>query len=97
MTTYTVTYRDTYNREHTFTVSASSLDSATDMAVEWKGSAPVSIVSVEAVEGDDEPHQDDEPDYVEFPHGEFRGQADLRAVATKARNSWLDYNEDLLA
>lgn len=43
---YTVTYRDSWNMLRCFNLEATSLEDATEQAVEWKGSAPISIVSV---------------------------------------------------
>lgn len=47
MNNYIVTYRDTYGALRNFTVVAESQDDASNLAEQWKGSAPcVSIVSV---------------------------------------------------
>jgi hypothetical protein len=43
---FRVTYRDGWEKVHTFDVQAANLDAATDAAAEWKGNAPISIVSV---------------------------------------------------
>jgi hypothetical protein len=67
VTEYLVTYRDTYNTPRTFTVAAVDQESATAAAHEWKGSAPVSIVSVREV--------------PEFQNGEFPPQANVGPLA----------------
>ena len=43
---YIVTYRDTYGAHRTFNVAATSNDEATELAVAWKGNAPIAIMSV---------------------------------------------------
>jgi hypothetical protein len=98
--TFRVTYRDGWEKLHTFDVHAANLDAATDAAVEWQGNAPIAIVSVvevfrdsgitycsacgselETHPDDAETHPDDADDFVEFPAGEFPGEAEKRAYA----------------
>lgn len=64
---YVVTYRDTYGVLRTFTVAATNLDEARYLASEWKGTAPVAIVSV--------------CEAPEFPRGEFPPQANVGPLA----------------
>lgn len=71
---FRVVYRDSWGTEHSLTLQAASLDEARDAAAEWKGAAPISILSVTA-EG--QQHPEDAPGYVEFPCGEFAPQVNV--------------------
>jgi hypothetical protein len=44
--TFRVTYRDGWEKRHTFDLTAANIDAAKDAALAWKGNAPISIESV---------------------------------------------------